>query len=51
MMKFVLIMILGFAGLATRAETQAPYDFVQVSGEGEIKIKPEYALITATVFR
>jgi hypothetical protein len=50
MMKFVLILILGFAGMMARAETQASYDFVQVSGEGEIKIKPEYVLITTTVF-
>jgi uncharacterized protein YggE len=51
-MKTVLFMTLLFStlvSLGAPAETTA-YDFVKVVGEGEIKVKPDYVLLNATVY-
>lgn len=49
MKKFILIFAVILMGFAAQAQNQN-YDFVQVSGEGEMKIKPEYVLIAATIY-
>lgn len=50
MKKYVLAMILALTGWGAQADVgEKAYDFVRVSGEGEIKIKPEYVSIVLTV--
>ncbi len=47
MKHFLFAVLMSFPALA---QAQSNYDFVQVSGEGEVKVKPDYVTLNATVY-
>ena len=46
-MKSILFLVLFFSSLSF---AQGAYDFVQVSGEGDVKVKPDYVTLSTTVY-